>query len=143
MATYGLGNFQYDIKVEDGNANFNFFDPEDASNTASVSVPQKEFPEGVTQADTREVADLAYAQCQKVLNDKRDARIQKSEEDALAKKQEEDAAAREAAADFHANSNDLADTTPTGSAATEETPAAAPAHKEPAAKAEDQKTKKK
>lgn len=143
MATYGLGNFQYDITVEDGNANFKFFDPQDASNTASVSVPQKEFPDGIKQADTREVADLAYAQCQKVLNDKRDARIKKEEEDALAKKQDEDASAREAAADFHANSGDLADTTPTGSPAAEETPTAAPAHKEPAAKAEDSKAKKK
>jgi glutamine cyclotransferase len=67
MAEYGLGNFVYELEVSDGNANFKFRDPEDASNTAEVSVHQSDFPEGINQADSRQVADLAFAQCSKGL----------------------------------------------------------------------------
>jgi hypothetical protein len=107
MAEYGLGNFKYELEVKDGSSKFKFYDPEDASNTAEVSVSQKEFPEGVTQPDSRQVADLAYAQCAKVLNDKRDARLRKEAADALKAKQDEDARSREAAADFLNNSKDV------------------------------------
>jgi hypothetical protein len=128
MAEYGLGNFVYELEVSDGNANFKFRDPEDASNTAEVSVHQSDFPEGINQADSRQVADLAFAQCQKVLNDKRDKRLHKEASEGLTAKQEEDARAREAAADFHNNSQDLANTTPTGSEGKQEAAKAAPAH---------------
>jgi hypothetical protein len=65
---------------------------------------------------------------QKVLNDKRDKRLHKEASEGLTAKQEEDARAREAAADFHNNSQDLADTTPTGSEGKQEKAKAAPAH---------------
>lgn len=131
MAEFGLGNYLYTLAVKDGNATFDFRDPEDADNTATVSVSQEDFPEGITQADSRQVADLAYSQCAKVLNDKRDARIRKVEAEKLDSKLTEDARQREEAAEFHNNSQELANTTPTGVTAPEQKPdkAAAP-HKE-------------
>lgn len=108
MAEYGLGNFLYTLDVVDGKANFKFRDPEDASNTAEVSVSQSDFPDGVTQADARQVADVAYAQCSKVLNDKRDARVRKQAAKDLEAKHEEDARVRESAADFLNNAQDAA-----------------------------------
>lgn len=105
--TYGLGNFLYELEIADGNANFKFWDADDASNTAEVSVAQKDFPEGVKDADSRQVADLAFTQCQKVLNDKRDARIKKEVADEVAAKQEEDKRVREEAAYVLANGKDV------------------------------------
>lgn len=124
----GLGNFLYELEVKDGSANFHFYDPEDAGNTADVSVSKDDFPEGINQPDSRQVADLAFAQCSKVLNDKRDARIRKQAAADLEAKHDEDARQREEAADFLNNSQELADTTPTGGAAVEEPPKSAPAH---------------
>jgi hypothetical protein len=107
--SFGLGNFLYDFSATDkGDATFTFRDPEDASNTAEVSVSQSDFPAGVTQPDSRQVADVAYAQCAKVLNDKRDARIRKEAADDLSAKHEADANAREVGADFLANAQDVA-----------------------------------
>ncbi len=106
MAHYGLGNFEYDLTVEGNNAKFKFFDPEDVTNTADVSLGEKDFPEGITAPDSRQVADVAYAQCQKVLNDKRDARIAKNEKEDLADRQAEEQRTREAAADFLNNAQD-------------------------------------
>lgn len=101
--TYGLGNFLYTIDVADGNANFKFWDQDDASNTAEVSVSQADFPEGIQDADSRQVADIAFDQCQRVLNEKRDARLKKEAADALAEKTKEDARVRQVAQD-HLNS---------------------------------------
>lgn len=106
MAQYGLGNFVYELEVSNGNANFKFYDPEDAANTAEVAVSQKDFPEGITQPDSRQVADIAYAQCSKVLNDKRDARLKKQNTAEFNARQDEDARSREAQADFLNNAND-------------------------------------
>jgi hypothetical protein len=139
MAQFGLGNFVYELEVSDGKANFKFRDPEDATNTAEVSVSQEDFPEGITQADSRQVADLAFAQCSKVLNDKRDARTRKEAADALQAKHDEDARQREESADFLNNAQDLANTTPTGGEAKEEAPQSAPAHTPTAREIEDQK----
>lgn len=107
MAQYGLGNFLYELEVSGGAANFSFFDQEDATNHAEVSVPAKDFPEGIADATSRQVADYAFSLCAKDLNDKRDKRIRKQASDALAAKQDEDARAREAAADFLNNANDV------------------------------------
>lgn len=106
MATYGLGNFKYDITVNGTSANFKFFDPEDVTNTAEVSLHEKDFPEGITEPDTREVAEVALAQCQKLLNDKRDARIKKEREAELDEQSEETKRSREAANDFLANTQE-------------------------------------
>lgn len=125
---YGLGNFLYDLEVRDGKALFRFYDPEDAENTAEVEVSKSEFPEGITQADSRQVADIAYAKCAKVLNDKRDARFQKESADQLAAKQEEDARQAGEAREFFENSEELANTTPTGSPVSQPEDVAAPAH---------------
>lgn len=99
---YGLGNFLYEIDIADGKANFKFWDAEDPSNTADVSVAQADFPDNAP-ADSRQVADLAFDQCQKVLNEKRDARIKKETTDALTAKQKEDARVREEANEILAN----------------------------------------
>lgn len=106
MAQYGLGNFVYEFTVDNGSANFKFHDPEDANNTAEVSVNNKDFPEGITQADSRQVADLAFAQCSKQLNDTRDERLSKEASDKLDKEQEEGHRQREAASEFFNNSAD-------------------------------------
>lgn len=115
MARYGLGNFVYDIEVREGKAVFNFHDPEDPENYAVVEVAKSEFPEGIAQADSRQVADLAYASCSKVLNDKRDKRLAKESAAAVKAQQKEDARQREEANDFLNNSNELANTEETGS----------------------------
>jgi hypothetical protein len=107
MAQYGLGNYLYELEVKDGTANFHFVDPEDASNTADVTVSQKDFPEGAP-ADSRQVADVAYAQAAKVLNDKRDARVKKDAAKDLDDRLTEEARSREAADDFLANSSHVA-----------------------------------
>lgn len=107
MAQYGLGNFVYELTVKDGSANFHFVDPGDSNNTADVSVNAKDFPEGAP-ADSRQVADVAYAQCAKVLNDKRDARLKKEAAKELDDRLSEEARSREAADDFLAKSQDVA-----------------------------------
>lgn len=127
MATYGLGNYLYEIVVNNGSANFHFFDPEDAENTADVSVPQGDFP-GSSKATDRDVADLAFAQCQKIMNDKRDARIAHEQVEALKAKQAEDRHLRDTEADFVNNSRELADTSPTGAQAEAQPEKKAPAH---------------
>lgn len=104
--TYGLGNFIYEIDIVDGKANFKFWDAADASNTAEVSIAKADFPDGAP-ADSRQVADLAYSECQKVLNDKRDARLKQEAADELEAKQAEDKRVREEANDFLANSQDV------------------------------------
>ena len=107
MAQYGLGNFVYELEVKDGSANFHFVDPEAANNTADVTVASKDFPEGAP-ADSRQVADVAYGQASKVLNDKRDARVRKESAKELDDRLNEEARSREAADDFLANSSDVA-----------------------------------
>lgn len=104
--TYGLGNFIYEIDIVDGKANFKFWDAADASNTAEVSIAKADFPDGAP-ADSRQVADLAYSECQKVLNDKRDTRLKQEAADELEAKQAEDKRVREEANDFLANSQDV------------------------------------
>lgn len=115
MAQYGLGNFLYELEVNDGKSKFHFFDPEDADNTADVEVAKKDFPDGINDPDSRQVAELAFSQCSKLLNDARDDRIRRQAANDLSAKHAEDARAREAAADFHNNSQELADTSATGS----------------------------
>lgn len=105
---YGLGNFLYELDIADGNANFKFWDADDANNTAEVTVSQKDFPEGVKDADSRQVADLAYSQCQQVLNDKRDARIKKEINDEVTAKQKEDKRVRDEAETFLSSTADVA-----------------------------------
>ena len=106
MAQYGLGNFVYEFVAANGVANFKFHDPEDVSNTAETSVAPKEFPEGIKDADSRQVADVAWTKVQEGMNRKRDARIKKDKADEFNKAQDEDARAREAASDFIKNSED-------------------------------------
>ncbi len=108
MPQFGLGNFYYEVNADNGKANFKFTDPFDTSNTAEVSVAKEDFPEENMSYDSRQVADIAYDQCQRVLNEKRDARILKEEEDAREKKNDEDAKTRQAAQDFQANAEDTA-----------------------------------
>jgi hypothetical protein len=106
MAQYGLGNFVYELEISNDTANFSFHDPNDVTNTAEVSVSKKDFPEGIVQPDSRQVADLAYAQCSKVLNDKRDARLKKEASAEFNTRTDEEARSREAQADFLNNAQD-------------------------------------
>lgn len=105
MAQYGLDNFVYEFDVNNGNAVFKFVDPDDASNHAEVEVNQKDF-EGFA-ADSRQVADKAYAQVAQQLNDARDKRVEKSQADDLSQRQAEDKRAREAAQDFFDNTDEV------------------------------------
>ena len=106
MPQFGLGNFVYELDVKDGKANFSFRDPWDAENHAEVTIDQSEF-DGFA-ADSRQVADKAYDKCQRVLNEKRDARIKKEAEDQLDAQQKEDARARQSAQDFLESTSDVA-----------------------------------
>jgi len=109
MATFGLGNFMYDVTVDGKGASFKFYDAQDATNTAEVSISADEIKElGKVDADGREVSELAYARVSKELNDKRDKRVREEQIKELDDRQAEDARAREAAVDFAENSNDVA-----------------------------------
>lgn len=94
----GLGNYLYELEVKGGNANFNFWDSEDADNTAEVTVNEKDF--GGFSADSRQVAEIAFSQVSKTLNDKRDARIKREAAERLEADMDEKARAREASEDF-------------------------------------------
>jgi hypothetical protein len=106
MAQYGLGNFVYDLTISGGNASFKFVDPDDAANTAETTVNQDDF-EGLG-ADSRQVADKAYSQVAKQLNDARDKRIEKQAADLQAEQKDLDKRNRDAANDFFDNSSDVA-----------------------------------
>lgn len=103
--SFGLGNYLYDLDVSGGAANFKFRDPEDSDNTAEVSVSEKDF--GGFNADSRQVAEVAYAQVCKALNDKRDARVKKQTAAAVDADLTEKARVREAADDFLNNAQDV------------------------------------
>lgn len=67
----GLDNFLYEVTTDGSVANFKFWDPADVKNVAEVAVSDKEFPNGVQTADSRDVADYAYSLVSKELNAKR------------------------------------------------------------------------
>jgi hypothetical protein len=67
----GIDNFLYEINTDGSVANFKFWDADDVTNVAEVAVSAKEFPEGVTQADSREVVDYAYGLVGSEMNKKR------------------------------------------------------------------------
>lgn len=90
---YGLGNYIYDIDLTEDGATFTFSDPDDPANSATATV-KADAVEG--SPDSREAAEIAFAQVQSGLDDKRLDRIQKEEEKAL--KDSHDREKREAAA---------------------------------------------
>lgn len=96
---FGLGNFLYEVSFDGKTANFNFWDPEDTSNTAQVSVPQKDIPAGQS-ADSRDVAEHAYNQVSKDLNGKRDSRLIKEREETVTTQQTAEARARAETEDY-------------------------------------------
>lgn len=108
MAQYGLGNFVYELTFDGKTANFKFHDPADITNTAEVSVPQGDFP-GDALADSRQVADLAYGQVAKLLNDKRDSRLAKEAQAEVKERTEREAKEREIANDFFDKSQEIGD----------------------------------
>lgn len=109
MAQYGLGNYVYDIDVEDdGSAHFKFFDPQDPANAEEVVLAPKDFPGGVSNPDSRPVAEAAFNQCAKLLNDKRDARLQAETVAKMKADQAAGAAARENAQEYLSNIQDPA-----------------------------------
>lgn len=110
MPYFGLGQFVYDQTVEGESSKFRFYDPQDASNTATATVSAKEvkdkYGDRKVDVDGREVSELAYSKVAKELNDKRDKRIREEQVKALDDQQASDARAREAAVDFIANAQD-------------------------------------
>lgn len=107
MAQYGLGNYLYEVYYDGKAANFSFRDPEDAHNVAEVAVDPKDFPEGIKDADSRQVADLAYSQVSDKLNKTRDERLKKEAADAEAEKLDSESKQRAAAEDFFEKSQEL------------------------------------
>lgn len=99
----GLDGFLYDFVVDGKTTNFHFWDPEDATNTADVSISDKEVD---GSSGSRETAEYAYAQVVKGLSEKRDARLAKGAADFQAKKQADEAQVRETATDFLNNGKD-------------------------------------
>lgn len=107
MARYGLNNYLYDLEVEDGAAHFTFFDPQDSSDTEEVVLAPKDFPAG-TNPDSRPVAEAAFLQCAKLLNDKRDARLQQEQVAKIKAATAAASAAREHAQEYFNNIQDPA-----------------------------------
>jgi len=105
---YGLGNFLYEVEFSNGKANFKFWDADDVTNTAEVSVAPADFPEGIKDADSRQVAEIAYDQCQRVLNEKRNARIKQEATDAIATKVDEDEKREQIAQDYLNSTEEVA-----------------------------------
>lgn len=128
MAEYGLGNFIYEITFDGKAANFAFRDPEDVTNVAEASVSRDEFPEGINQPDSRQVADIAYTLVSKELNDKRDERLKQEAIDATETQLDKEAHEREVANDFHDKSEELGNHEPTGTVPDPVEDKAAPAH---------------
>lgn len=95
MATFGVDNFIGEVTVDGSVANFRFTDPDDVKNVAEVSVSEKEFPQGVVSADSREVSDYAYSLVAKQLNAVRSDRIKAAETRLVVEAQEADKAAKE------------------------------------------------
>ena len=106
MPTFGLGNFMYEMTVEGQSAKFNFYDPEDVSNSAEASVSQKEMPEKKVGVDGREVSEIAYGKVAKQLNDKRAKRLADEQTKELEDRLERDAKAVEASTQFYADSEE-------------------------------------
>lgn len=128
MAEYGLGNFIYEVTFDGKTANFKFRDPDDVSNVADASLSESDFPEGITQPDSRQVADVAYTLVAKQLNDKRDARLKQETLDATETQLNHEAKQREIANDFFDKSEDLGNHSPTGAVPEAQADKAAPAH---------------
>jgi hypothetical protein len=89
----GLDNFLYDLQIDGATANFHFYDADDPKNVADVSISPKEYPEGVTTADSREVADYAYSLVAEKMNAARSDRakalaVDQADKDAEAAKTE-------------------------------------------------------
>jgi hypothetical protein len=108
MPSYALGGYFYDVNVSGGSAHFKFYDTDDTNNTAAVTVAEKDFPKGVTDPTSRQVADAALLQVKKQLDDTRDERLRKEADDRHKAAADENARQRDAADELHANSQDVA-----------------------------------
>lgn len=104
MAVFGLGNFHYEISYDGKVASYKFFDPEDETNAAETTVASKDI---VGAPDSRDTAEVAYAQCAQLLNDKRDKRLAKAASDADAEKVKKESEAREREAQFQRDFQDV------------------------------------
>jgi len=100
MPRHGIAGYLYELEIVDGKAYFHFVDPEDASNTADVTIAPEDFPKGTVDADSRPVADMAYLQVAKQLNDKRDERLKAAAAASFAADQSAKAQARDAAQEY-------------------------------------------
>jgi hypothetical protein len=107
MPTFGIGGYQFEYEVGNNAVTFKFWDPEDANNTAEVTIDKKDLPKGVSSLEGRIVSDLAFRMAAKTLNSKRDARIKKQTNDATNAKVDSDAITREQSEDFLANAKDV------------------------------------
>lgn len=92
----GLDNFLYDLTIDGKTANFHFWDPEDSTNIADVSVSDKEFN---GNAEGREAAEYAYALVSEQLNDKRIERRKAADAALLSEQQDAAKADKVAVAD--------------------------------------------
>lgn len=93
----GLDNFLHEVKVDGKTSNYHFWDPEDSTNTADVSVSDKEYD---GNPGTREAEEYAYSLVSKQLNDKRIER-HKAVETELVKKDQDAVKADKAAVAQH------------------------------------------
>ncbi len=108
MAKYGLDNFEYEFVMEGGGGKHKFFDPADPTNTAEATVTPKDFPEGIKDADSRQVAEVAYAKVSEQMNKKRTERRKKERTDELNSSLDRDERERAAQADSILNSQEPA-----------------------------------
>lgn len=106
MAKYGLDNFEYEFVMEGGGGKHKFFDPADPTNTAEATVTPKDFPEGVKDADSREIAEIAYSKVSEQMNKKRTERRKKERTDELHSSLDRDERERAAQVDSIRNSQE-------------------------------------
>ena len=104
--TQGIDGFLYTVNIDGKTANYHFWDQNDIKNSQDVSISDKEFPEGVTNPDTREAVDYAYSIVSEKLTLVQSDKVKADAVRAAELKQDADTQARLSAQEFHANAVD-------------------------------------
>ena len=104
--TQGVDGFLYTVQIDGKTANYHFWDQNDIKNSQDVSVSDKEFPEGVTNPDTREAVDYAYSIVSEKLTLVQSDKVKADVVRAAELKQDADAQTRLSAQEFHTNAVD-------------------------------------
>lgn len=99
----GLDGFLYDVSADGKTSNYHFWDPDDATNVADVSVSASDLGDNT---DARSSAEFAYAKVVKQLTDARSKRLAGAEANRVAAVNEEAKRVRDAQTDFLNNAQE-------------------------------------